>query len=187
MIKAVLGTMPMFWPGLLCSLVPAALLNRVVGRWLRAHWAVAFVLLLALGGLVTLTLLPDAWGPFWAYSGRAARHCDLTGFGLRPLRAFTTVNPTSLDVALFVPIGLAAALAGTRARAAAVLLGATALPFAVEAVQYALPGIGHACTAQDVLDSLLGLALGAAAGLLAGPVARAGVRSLRAGEFPPHP
>lgn len=171
--------MPMFWPGLLCSLVPAALLNQAVGRWLRAHWAVAFVLLLALGGLATLTLLPDAWGPFWGYSRYAVRHCNLTGYGLRPLHDFTTVNPTSLDVALYVPIGLAGALAGTRARAATVLLGAALLPVVIEGVQYALPGIGHACTVQDVLDSLLGLALGAAIGLLTGPFARAGVRSLR--------
>ncbi|WP_406197237.1 hypothetical protein OH807_11575 [Kitasatospora sp. NBC_01560] len=182
MIKAVLGTMPMFWPGLLCSLVPAALLNRVVGRWLRAHWAVAFVLLLALGGVATLTLLPDSWGPLSAYSRHAVRHCTLTGLGLMPMHDLTVLNPGGLCLALFVPIGLAGALAGTRARAATVLLGAAALPFAIECAQYALPGIGQACTARDVLDSLLGLALGAAVGLLAGPFARAGARSLREGR-----
>ncbi|MGV9268604.1 VanZ family protein [Kitasatospora sp. NPDC003701] len=182
MITAVLGSMPMFWPGLLCSLVPAALLNQPVGRLLRAHWAVAFLLLLALGGVATLTLLPDARGPVRELSREAVRHCAFAGAGLRPPGEWLTSRHADLNVALFAPVGLAAALAGTRRRAAAVLLGAAALPFAVELAQYAVPAIGRACSAQDVWDDLLGLALGAAVGLLAGPLARAGARSLREGR-----
>ncbi|MFI6843177.1 VanZ family protein [Kitasatospora sp. NPDC050467] len=182
MIKAVLGTMPMFWPGLLCSLVPAALLNRPVGRLLRAHWAVAFVLLLALGGLVTLSLLPDTQGPFWEYSRFAVRHCTLDGVRLRPPGEWLTSRQADLDVLVFLPIGFAAALAGTKPRVVAVLVAAAALPFGVEAAQYAVPALGRACDLQDVCDNLLGLALGAAFGLLAGPLARAGARSLREGR-----
>ncbi|MBP0452746.1 MULTISPECIES: VanZ family protein [unclassified Kitasatospora] len=181
MITAVLGTMPMFWPGLLCSLVPAALLNRPVGRLLRAHWAVAFVLLLALGGVVTLSLLPDTQGPFWEYSRFAVRHCTLTGARLRPPGEWMTSRQADLNILVFLPIGLAAALAGTKPRVVAVLAVAVALPFVVELAQYAVPAIGRACDMQDVADNLLGLALGAALGLLAGPFARAGARSLRAG------
>ncbi|MEV7782231.1 VanZ family protein [Kitasatospora sp. NPDC088351] len=182
MITGLLSGVPLFWPGLLCSLVPAALLNRPVGRLLRAHWAVAFVLLLAGGGVVTLTLLPDSQGAFWELSRDAVRHCAFAGAGLRPPDEWLTSRQAELNIAMFVPVGLAAALAGTRPRAAAALLGAAALPFAVEAVQYALPGLGRACDAQDVWDSLLGLALGAAPGLLAGQVVRAAARSLRAGR-----
>ncbi|MFF1904999.1 VanZ family protein [Kitasatospora sp. NPDC058218] len=182
MIKAVLGSVPMFWPGLFCSLVPAALLNQPVGRLLRAHWAVAFLLLLALGGVVTLTLLPDPPGALRELSREAVRHCALGGAGLRPPGEWLTSRHADLNVALFAPVGLAAALAGTRRRAAAVLLGAAVLPFAVELAQYVVPAIGRACDAQDVWDNLLGLALGAAIGLLAGPVARAGARSRRAGR-----
>ncbi|MFD0279676.1 VanZ family protein [Kitasatospora sp. NPDC127111] len=179
MIKGVLGAMPMFWPGLLASLVPAALLNRPVGRALRAHWAVAFVLLLALGGVVTLTLLPNAPVPLWEYSRDAVRHCTFAGLRLRPPGEWLTSRRADLNVLMFLPVGFAAALAGTKRRAAAVLAGVTALPFAVECAQYAVPAIGHACDAQDVCDSLLGLALGAALGLFAGRFARAGARSLR--------
>ncbi|MFJ9947277.1 VanZ family protein [Kitasatospora sp. NPDC091207] len=182
MIKAVLGSVPMFWTGLFCSLVPAALLNQPVGRLLRAHWAVAFLLLLALGGVLTLTLLPDAQGPVRELSRAAVRHCALDGAGLRAPGGRLTSRHTDLNVALFVPVGLAAALAGTRRRAAVVLLGAAALPFAVELAQYAVPAIGRACDARDVRDNLAGLALGAGIGLLAGPLARAGARSRREGR-----
>ncbi|MGW4894603.1 VanZ family protein [Kitasatospora sp. NPDC004240] len=180
MIKAVLDAIPLFWPGVLCSLVPAALLNRPVGRLLRAHWAVGFMLLLALGGVATLTLLPDTRGPFWENSRYAVQQCTLTGAGPRPLAELTTISQNSLNVALFIPVGLAAAWAGTRVRAAAVLVGAAALPFAVEYLQYVVPALGRACDAQDVWDNLFGLALGATAGLLSGPLVRAGVRAHRA-------
>lgn len=168
--------MPMFWPGLLVSLVPAALLNRPVGRLLRAHWAVGFVLLLGLGGVVTATLLPDAW----QLSADAVRHCTVSGGRPRSPHELLTVRHVDLKVAMFVPIGLAAALAGTRRRAAVALLGAAALPLAVSAVQYALPEIGQACDVQNVWDGLLGVALGAAVGVLAGPMLRARGRWLDA-------
>lgn len=185
MIEAVLDAVPLFWPGVLCALVPAALLNRPVGRLLRAHWVVGFLLLLALGGVVTLTLLPDTRGPFWENSRYAVQACVLDGAGPRPLSELLTATQSSLNVALFVPVGLAAALAGTRPRALLVLLGAVALPFAVEWVQYVVPALGRACDAQDVWDNLFGLALGGCAGLLFGPLGRAGVRALRARGLTP--
>ncbi len=166
-IKTVLHGLPMFWPGLLASLVPAALLNRPVGRLLRTHWAVGFVLLLALGGVVTLTLLPAHPRPFWqdvSWPG-AVRHCALGVLGPRPAARW-------LGPLLFAPIGLAAGLTGSRRRAAALLLGAAALPVTLEAVQYAVPALGHTCDAQDVLAGLLVLALGALLGLLARPALR---------------
>ncbi|MEV7186259.1 hypothetical protein [Kitasatospora sp. NPDC093102] len=169
MISAVLGGMPMFWPGLLLSLVPAALLNRPVGRLLRAHWVVGFVLLLGLGGVVTATLLPEAF----ELSEDAVRQCALEGGRPRSPYELLHVRHIELKLATYAPVGFAAALAGTRRRAAVALLGAAALPFAVSAVQYALPAIGRNCDVQDVWDGVQGVALGAAVGLAAGPLVRA--------------
>ncbi|MFE2109086.1 hypothetical protein ACFXAF_24920 [Kitasatospora sp. NPDC059463] len=174
MIKTVLNGLPMFWPGLLASLVPAALLNRPVGRLLRTHWAVGFVLLLALGGVATLTLLPEHPRPFWqdlSWAG-VVHHCTLDGVRLRPPGEWFSSRQADLAVLVFAPIGLAAALTGSRRRAAAVLVAAAALPFVLEAAQYAVPALGRACDAQDALDSLLGLALGALLGLPARPALR---------------
>ncbi|MFE6872695.1 hypothetical protein ACFVFS_39905 [Kitasatospora sp. NPDC057692] len=174
MIRTVLNGLPMFWPGLLASLVPAALLNRPVGRLLRTHWAVGFVLLLALGGVATLTLLPEHPRPFWqdpSWAG-VVHHCALDGLRLRPPGEWFTSRQADLAVLMFAPIGLAAALTGSRRRAGAVLLGGAFLPFALEAAQYAVPALGRACDGQDALDSVLGLALGALLGLLARPALR---------------
>ncbi|MFE4974393.1 hypothetical protein ACFRAR_20080 [Kitasatospora sp. NPDC056651] len=169
MISSVLGGMPMFWPGLLLSLVPAALLNRPVGRLLRAHWVVGFLLLLGLGGVVVSTLLPQAF----ELSEGGVRHCTVLGGRWRSPDELLHVRDIELKLATYVPVGFAAALAGNRRRVAVALLGAAALPFAVSAVQYAVPAIGRACDVQDVWDGVQGVVLGAALGLVAGPVVRA--------------
>ncbi|MEU3570460.1 hypothetical protein AB0E96_18860 [Kitasatospora sp. NPDC036755] len=173
MISAVLGGMPMFWPGLLLSLVPAALLNRPVGRLLRAHWVVGFVLLLGLGGVVVATLLPEAF----RLSEGAVRHCAVEGGRPRSPGELLRVRHIGLKLATYAPVGFAAALAGTRRRAAAALLGAAVLPFAVSVVHYALPAIGRVCDVQDVWDGVQGVALGAVLGLVAGPLVRAAARA----------
>ncbi|MFE6056604.1 hypothetical protein ACFQ6N_38180 [Kitasatospora sp. NPDC056446] len=169
MISGVLGGMPMFWPGLLLSVVPAALLNRQVGRLLRAHWVVGFVLLLGLGGVVVGTLMPEAF----RFSEDAVRHCTVEGGRPRSPYELLHVRHIELKLATYAPVGFAAALAGTRRRAAVALVGAAVLPFAVSAVHYALPVIGRSCDVQDVWDGLQGVAIGAVAGLVVGPVVRA--------------
>ncbi|MER7846497.1 hypothetical protein ABTZ03_21355 [Kitasatospora sp. NPDC096077] len=161
--------MPMFWPGLLLSLVPAALLNRPVGRLLRAHWVVGFVLLLGLGGVVVATLLPEAF----QLSRDAVRHCTVRGGRPRSPYELLHVRHIELKLATYAPVGFAAALAGTRRRAAVALAGAAVLPFGVSALQYAAPVIGRACDVQNVWDGVQGVVLGAVAGLVAGPVVRA--------------
>ncbi|MFD5468573.1 hypothetical protein ACFWIQ_38085 [Kitasatospora sp. NPDC127059] len=169
MISAVLGGMPNFWPGLLLSLVPAALLNRPVGRLLRAHWAVGFLLLLGLGGVVVATLLPEAF----QLSRDAVRHCAVAGARPRSPYELLHVRHIELKLATYAPVGFAAALAGTGRRAAVALAGTAVLPFAVSALQYAVPAIGRACDAQDVWDGVQGVVLGAVVGLVVGPVVRA--------------
>jgi hypothetical protein len=168
-ISGVLGGMPMFWPGLLLSLVPAALWNRQVGRLLRAHWVVGFLLLLGFGGVVVATLLPEAFR--WPQD--AVRHCTVEGGRPRSPYELLHVRHIELKLATYAPVGFAAALAGTRRRRAVALLGAAVLPFAVSALHYAVPVIGRHCDVQDVWDGVQGVVLGAALGLVAGPAARA--------------
>ncbi|MEV6974570.1 VanZ family protein [Kitasatospora sp. NPDC093806] len=182
MIKTVLHGLPMFWPGLFASLVPAALLNRPVGRLLRAHWSVGFLLLLALGGVATLTLLPTTPRAFWQDLGwdGVVHHCTFGVIRVRPPGEWFTSRQADLNILMFAPIGVVAALAGSRRRAVAVLAAGAALPFVLEAAQYAAPAIGRACDAQDVCDCLVGLVLGAVVGALARPLSRtAGICTAR--------
>ncbi|WP_431682827.1 VanZ family protein [Kitasatospora sp. KL5] len=171
---------PLFGPGALGSLLLALLLSRPAGRLLAAHRAAGFLLVLALGGIATLTLLPDVRRPLWENARYAADACVLDRAGPRPLAELLTATQSSLNVALFVPLGAAVALAGTWPRRAAATAAALALPVGVEALQYALPVLGRACDEQDVWDNLFGLAIGALLGLLLAPPARRAVRALRA-------
>lgn len=178
-IEAVLSASPLFWPGVLCSLLLAALLSRPVGRLLRAHRAAGFLLVLALGGIITLTVLPDTRLPLWDNARYAVRQCTFDRVGPHPLSELLTATQSSLNVALFVPLGVTAALAGTWGRRCAAGAVAVTVPVLVESVQYAFPVLGRACDGQDLLDNYLGLAIGLLLGALAGPLARAAVRARR--------
>ena len=46
------------------------------------------------------------------------------------------------------------------------LLAAIALPFAIEAVQFAVTPLGRACQSADVVDNLTGLLVGLVAGTI---------------------
>jgi hypothetical protein len=171
---------PLLWPGVLGSLVLALLLARPAGPLLAAHRVAGFLLVLSLGGIVTLTLLPDIRRPLCENARYAADACVFGQAGPRPLAELLTATQSSLNVALFVPLGAAVALAGTWPRRIAGTVTALALPVGVEALQYALPVLGRACDEQDVWDNLFGLAIGAVLGLIGAPPVRGAVRALRA-------
>ncbi|WP_367326408.1 VanZ family protein [Streptomyces sp. HUAS ZL42] len=61
---------------------------------------------------------------------------------------------------MFVPLGVAIAQIRPRTRALLTAGAAAALPFGIEATQYALPWLLRAADAQDIAGNLLGLALG---------------------------
>jgi glycopeptide antibiotics resistance protein len=83
-----------------------------------------------------------------------------------PPRELFTPTEQSLNVWMFVPLALLSALPRPR-RALLLALGTTlALPFLVEAIQFALPAMGRACTSTDIIDNLTGVAIGAGIGAL---------------------
>jgi hypothetical protein len=158
-IEAVLHATPLFWPGTLLSALAALLCRHRLGRRLGVVPFAAFLLVLSLGGIVTLTLLPD----LDAHYMDNLRYADpdwQTNWHVPRLAELTTVNQQSLNVALFVPLGVAIAQIRPRTRALLTAAAAAALPFGIEATQYALPWLLRAADAQDIAGNLLGLALG---------------------------
>jgi hypothetical protein len=147
----------------LATVVAALVLAPAVGRRLGARDGIAALLVFGFGLIVTVTLLPD---------GDALRGlpssgvCDVSRVGLIPLRELTRVNEASLNVLLFVPLGLAVAMLPRTRGAALVALGAVALPFVVEGLQLVVTVLGRGCQTADVFDNLLGLAVGFALGTL---------------------
>jgi VanZ like family len=97
----------------------------------------------------------------------AAFTCDLSRIGPASIATYLSINNVSLNVALFVPLGAAiAVLPGSRRRTALVVLAAC-MPFAIEAIQSALPDLGRTCQTGDLFDNLAGLVVGLGAGAAA--------------------
>ena len=71
-----------------------------------------------------------------------------------------------------IPLGFAIVLLPRSRRKLAVLLGAIALPFAVESIQFIASPLGRECQSSDVIDNLTGLFVGLAAGTVATWAAR---------------
>jgi hypothetical protein len=155
-----------------------ALTVAVVGfsplvRRLGTHPLIAAGLLLTAAGIavVTLTKAPYAVG----------NPLGGTGFCIRagwqpdwlPWPFAGRVNGRSLNVWMFVPLGVCAALTGTRTvngrapsgwtPAAFIAVGALA-PLCIEAAQRTLP-LARLCDTRDVADNTYGLVLGALLGL----------------------
>lgn len=155
-------TLPFFLPGVVVSVVLAALIAGPVARALATRRSVAMLLIASIGVIVSATLTP--LGGTLAFDGGAAGSCDLSRLGPPPLGALRRITDTSLNVALFIPLGFAIALLPRSRQAGAVLLGAVLLPFAIELTQLLVPAISRGCESADVIDNLLGLAVGLAAG-----------------------
>jgi len=166
MTEAVLQATPLFWPGTLVSVLAGLLCRRSLGRRLGSTPLTTFLLVLSLGGIITLTLLPDLDGqyldnvryaePGWATDWHIPRPAELT-----------TANQQSLNVALFVPLGAVITWIRPWTRALLIAAGAAVLPFGIETVQHAAPWLLRAPDAQDIASNLLGLVLGLVLGLTA--------------------
>jgi glycopeptide antibiotics resistance protein len=165
------SALPWFLPGVAISAAFALAAGGRVGRALGARRAVAMALIVSLGIILSATLTPLRGVLDAAGSGTGS--CDLSRIGLAPLRDLLELNDTSLNVLLFVPLGVSIALLPGSRRKAAIVIGAIALPFAVEATQALVPWLDRACEGADVVDNLTGLAIGLGGGVVAGRLAGA--------------
>lgn len=157
-----MNNIPWLPPGMLLSLVVAALASARVARALRSsRWAAVF--LVASAGLVivaTLTptraLLEDGF--------RGSGVCDLRRFGPPSIREWLSLGDPALNVILYVPLGLAIASLRPGRRLVAVFAAAAASPILIEGIQLYVRQLGRGCQSGDVFDNLLGLTVGLVVG-----------------------
>lgn len=152
------GVLPWFVPGAVVSLVIAAVLCRAVGRRLGASPAVAFAILAAFGVILSATLTPVNDALSFGEVGTGT--CDFSRIGIAPLSELLRLNDTSLNVALFMPLGFAVALVEAGRRRLALTAASIALPFAIETIQLLTPVLHRSCQSADVSDNLTGLVIG---------------------------
>jgi glycopeptide antibiotics resistance protein len=174
MLRAAFAATPWAIPGSLLVLATAAWASRGLARTLRASRLYAFGFAASLGTALLFTLSPslDA-GP-----GRH-RFASLE-VTLDTFRNLGGINETTLNVALFVPLGLLAALHRTRSVRIPLIAAASAIPLVIEATQYALPSLGRSgFQMNDVIANLLGVTLGLGLGTIARRLAHQQTREPR--------
>ncbi|MGO9179051.1 MAG: VanZ family protein [Candidatus Limnocylindrales bacterium] len=172
-----LGGYPGFLPGLAVSLVLAVFAARPLARALGSGRILAGTLVVSLGIVLSATLTPSPSGLARDIAGLGPLEhyrptCDLSRIGPAPIGDYLTLNDTSLNVLLLVPLGLTIGLLPASRRKTMILLLALALPFVVEGTQLVVVPLDRACQSGDVSDNLLGLVFGLVAGMLVGRLGR---------------
>lgn len=167
MLEAVLRGSPWFWPGLVVALAISVAATPTVTRLLRINRVLGWLLIMSLAGVVLLTLTPsqDAGGVVRPF-------CDVRFVGPPSWAEMTSVTQASLNVALFVPLGLVIGLMPRWRLMLSVAAAAIVIPFAVETLQYLAPILGRSCQADDVAANLAGLVMGLTAGVMLSTIAR---------------
>lgn len=171
LIRGESPVLPWFVPGVAVSAAVSLAAGGRIGRVLGARRAVGAMLIFSLGIIVSATLTPLRGTLDFDTVVRGS--CDFSRMGLPPLSELRGLTDTSLNVLLFIPLGLSVALLPRSRRAVAVIVAAIALPFAIEATQLLLPALARGCESADVVDNLTGLAIGLAGGIVAGWLAAA--------------
>jgi hypothetical protein len=161
--------LPIYAAALGIAIAAAALLSPHMARWLGCRRGVAALLVFGFGFVLATTLVPD---PDALRGISSTGTCDTSRVGLIPLRLLVRPNEYSLNVALFVPLGVAVGLLPRTRRAGIVALGAASLTFIVEAVQLVVTDLGRGCQTADLFDNLLGLAIGAVIGSVVAALSR---------------
>lgn len=166
LIRGESPVLPWFLPGVAISVAVSLAAGGRVGRVLGVRRAVASLLILSLGIILAATLTP--LGGNLDFDTVVPGSCDLSRIGLPPLAELLGINDTSLNFLLFIPLGISIAFLPRSRRTVAVILAAIALPFAIEVTQLFVPLLARGCESADVVDNLMGLALGFAGGAVAG-------------------
>jgi glycopeptide antibiotics resistance protein len=166
-VRTFFGTVPLSALALAVSIVLAVALSSRAAAWLETRRSVAALVVLGFGLVISATLVPTGAALEGVPSDGV---CDTSRVGFASIEQLTSVNTSSLNVLLFMPLGFAVGLLPWSRPAAIVALAAASLTFVVEAIQLLLPLLGRGCQTADMVDNLMGLAIGLVMGLLARPL-----------------
>jgi hypothetical protein len=164
------NSIPWLLPGALVAFVLAVLLSARVAGLLGTDWRVSILLVAAAGLVVVATLTPTSLMLDYGYRGSGV--CDLSRYDPPRLDEWLALDDPALNVVLFVPLGAAIACLPRTRRTLVVIAAAVASPFVIELIQLAVEPLGRGCQSEDVVDNLLGLAIGLAGGTVVVAVGR---------------
>lgn len=159
-----------FIPGLLVACLIAMVIGPDVARLLRVRPAFAVLLVVALGAVLSATMTPSR-DALLGLPGKAGG-CDLSRLWAAPWAEASLINESSLNVLLFIPLGVLIGLLPPSPLRLPVVVAAAILPVAIELFQFAAAPLGRACQGADVIDNLTGLIVGLVMGLAGAWIAR---------------
>jgi hypothetical protein len=158
-----------FAPGLAVSFVLSLIASGRAARVLGVPRPVAWALLMAFGLVISATLTPSrealSQGLMTPSSG-SAFVCDLSRMTPLSPTDLVRVTDSTLNVYLFIPLGLIIGLARRSRHWQALIAMAIGLPFAIEAIQMLAPALGRVCQSADVADNLTGFVIGLGLGIV---------------------
>jgi glycopeptide antibiotics resistance protein len=157
-LRFTIAVLPWFIPGVVLSMIVGLFASRPVAKVLATRRPIAWAIIVGFGVIMSATLTPLKGALNFEAVGSGT--CDFSRIGLAPIEQLLRVNDSSLNVALFIPLGMAIGLVHVSRPWATLILAAIALPFAIEAIQLVAPILDRGCQSADVIDNLTGLALG---------------------------
>jgi hypothetical protein len=169
-MRTMMTALPWFVPGVILAVIVALLIAPAIARALGTRRSVAYLLVVSIGAIIAATIPPNAGGPDW--DPGAGSQCDLDGPWLAPMSYYLRITEDSLNVLLFIPLGLALGLLPRSRRTLILIVAVLAIPIAVEATQLLLPVLGRGCELGDVVNNTLGLLLGLSIGRVVPVLAR---------------
>lgn len=158
-----LRIIPWLLPGMIASIVLGLVVARPLGRALRARPLVAWLVVVGAGLVLSATVTPLRDALESGHVGTGG--CDLSRIGLIALGSLRSINDSSLNVILFMPLGVAIGLVPAGRPRTILVVAAVASPFVIEAIQSVAPVLGRGCESADVIDNLTGLAVGLIVGI----------------------
>lgn len=153
-----MSEIPWFWPGVAVSLVVGLVLGERVGRRFGSGGAIGWLLVVAIGAIVSATLTPGREALDTGATGGGV--CDLRRWGPAGLSDLLAIPETGLNVLLFVPLGAVIGLLPGQRRAALLAGAAVLMPIAIEAIQLVAVPFDRACESADIIDNLTGIGVG---------------------------
>jgi hypothetical protein len=163
------------YPGLVPGIVLSAALGLVLcvplGRALGIAGLNAWLLLFGFGFAIAATLTPSREA--LADGAIGSGICDLSRLTPAGLDQILSFDEISLNVILFIPLGIGVGLVPPRSHLLELIILAATLPFLIEAIQLIVTQLDRACQSGDVVDNLFGLTMGLLVGLVVAGLLRA--------------
>ena len=157
-------------PGIALSIALAFVLCIPVGRALGIASLNAWLLVFGFGLIVAATLTPSREALAEGVNGTGV--CDLSRFTPASIDQILSYDEISLNVFLFIPLGIAIGFVPPRSYLLELIVVAATLPILIETIQLIVTQLDRACQSGDVVDNLTGLAIGLIVGLVAAGLIR---------------